>query len=307
MTTAAALAACCVVLFGPLPVLLSRAKWPTRAPRSAVLVWQAIGLAGSLAAIGAGLAVAVTPLRSSVPVGTLHMIERALDGHPLAGLGLYEALGLTIATDVALVLSAGLATTVIRTFRARSRHRRILDLVSEHSDQLPGAALLNHPQAVAYCVPGIRSRIVLSAGALAALDSSELGAVMAHERGHTHARHDLVMLPFASLIDLLSWMPYARLAPPAVATLLEMAADDFACRSFDRRVVATALVHLAAGISGRVPSCTFGAAGSSAVVRVRRLLGCERNSRPIGILALAAACTVLTLPITAVLVPLLVR
>ena len=116
MTTAAALAACCVVLFGPLPVLLSRARWPTRAPRSAVLVWQAMGLAGSLATIGAGLAVAVSPLRSSVPTGTLRMIERAMDGHPLAGLGLYEALGLTIATDVALVLSAGLATTLVRTF-----------------------------------------------------------------------------------------------------------------------------------------------------------------------------------------------
>lgn len=100
-------------------------------------------------------------------------------------------------------------------------------------------------QPVAYCVPGLRLRIVLSEGALSALGSKEHGAVVAHERGHTHARHDLVMLPFASLMNLLSWMPYARLAPRSASTLLEMAADDFACRFQHRRVVAAALVHLA--------------------------------------------------------------
>lgn len=74
MVTAAALAGCCIVLFGALPVLLSRAEWPTRAPRAAVVLWQAVGLSGSLAAIGTGLAIAVAPLHRSLVVGVERMM-----------------------------------------------------------------------------------------------------------------------------------------------------------------------------------------------------------------------------------------
>jgi bla regulator protein blaR1 len=307
MPAAAALAVCCVVLFGPVPVLVARARWPTRAPRAAVALWQTIGLAGSCAAIGAGLAVAVAPLHSSLSAGVARLVEDALAGHPLAGLGLYEALGLTLATDVAVVLGGGLVVTLVRTLRSRARHRRVLDLVSEQSDLLPGTMLLDHPRAVAYCVPGLRPRIVLSYGTLGALGSKEIDAVVAHERGHTHARHDLVMLPFASLLDLLHWLPYARLAPVAVAGLLEMAADDFACRFHHRRTVAFALVHLVTAGAGSASACTLGATDSAVVPRVRRLLETTGNSRAAGLIALAAAGAVLAAPLVAMMAPALPR
>jgi len=301
MVTAAVLAACCVTLFCPMPLLLARARWPSRSPRATVVLWQAMGLAGSLAAIGAGLAVAVAPLHASLPTGVFRLVDRAIAGHPLSGLGLYEALGLTMATDVAVVLGGGLVVTLVRTLRSRARHRRVLDLVSEQSDRLPGAMVLDDRHPVAYCVPGLRPRIVLSEGALIALGYNELEAVVAHERGHTHARHDLVMLPFASLMNLLSWMPYARLAPRSVSTLLEMAADDFACRFQHRRVVAAALVHLAQAGTGTVPACTFGAADSMVTLRVTRLLRQARNSRVTGLVALIVTCIVIAAPLVAIL------
>jgi Zn-dependent protease with chaperone function len=307
MPTAAALAVSCVVLFVALPLLLVRARWPTRAPRAAVVLWQTIGLAGSCSAIGTGLAIAVAPLHTSLSAGVTRMIEGALAGHPLAGLGLYEALGLTLATDVAVVLGGGLVVTVVRTLRSRAHHRRVLDLVSEQTEVLPGTMILDHPRAVAYCVPGLRPRIVLSHGTLCLLRSHELDAVVAHERGHTLARHDLVMLPFASLVELLRWLPYARLAPVAVAGLLEMAADDFACRFHDRRTIASALVHLATAGIGTMSVCTLGAADSEVLLRVRRLLRSNGNSRATGLLALVAAGAILAAPFIAMMSPALAR
>ncbi|HEX3947045.1 MAG TPA: M56 family metallopeptidase [Acidimicrobiales bacterium] len=301
MIVAAVLAGLCVGLFGPVPAVLARAGWVVRAPRAAVALWQAIGVAGSLSAVGAGLAVAVAPLHAGLVEGLHRLGDRALAGHPLAGLGLNEALGLTIATDVGLVLAGGLVVTLVRTVRHRARHREVLDLVCRRSDRVPGAVLLDHPDAVAYCLPGLRPRIVLSAGAVGALDQAELGAVVAHERGHVQARHHLVMLPLSSMVDLLHWMPYARLAPGAVAVLLEMAADDFATRTHGRRTVAAALVALASAGHGRVPRCAFAAAGTGVERRVHRLLAPTGHRRPTGVAALAAAAGVLALPLATVM------
>ncbi|HVX21770.1 MAG TPA: M56 family metallopeptidase [Acidimicrobiales bacterium] len=303
MTLAAVLAGLSVALFWPVPVLLARAGWVARAPRAAVALWQAVGVAGSLTAVGAGLAVAVAPLHGTLPDGVRRLADQALGGHPLAGLGLNEALGLTIATDVGLVLVAGLVATAVRTVRHRARHRRLLDLVCRRTDRLDGAVLLDHPGAVAYCLPGLRPRIVLSAGALGALGPAEVAAVVAHERGHAQARHDLVMLPLSSMVDLLHWLPYARLAPGQVGLLLEMAADDFATRSHHRRTVAAALVRLAAAGGGQVPPCAFGAAGYAVEQRVRRLLAPPDGGRATGLLAAAAAVVVLAAPVAVAVGP----
>src|SRR5271169_5804036 len=46
-----------VMLVGPVPALLSRAKWPLRAPRAAMVLWQAIAVAAVLSAFSAGIAI----------------------------------------------------------------------------------------------------------------------------------------------------------------------------------------------------------------------------------------------------------
>lgn len=301
MMLAVCLALLSALLYGPAGVVLERAAWPSRAPRSAIVLWQAIGLAGGLAAVGAGLAITVAPLHRNLFSGIAYLLAQAASGHPLQGLGLNGALGLTLAADVGVVLAGGMVLTSWRTIRARARHRDLLDLVSARSDRAPGAVLLDHPQAAAYYLPGLRPRIVLSAGALGLLENDELNAVLAHERGHLHERHDLVMLPFASMLQLLRWMPYVRRAPRAVATLVEMAADDFAIRANEPRQLASALVHLAS--SHVAPRCALAASETSVVARVHRLLRPQRTSRWIAVATTVSAVVVLALPVVALVAP----
>jgi Zn-dependent protease with chaperone function len=288
------LVAMAAAAFGPAGIWLERASWPERAPRAAIALWQALGVAGALAAVGAGLALAVSPLHRGLVPGTVVLLEGATRGRPLAVVGMDEAFGLTLAATVVAVLVVGMMITAVRTLASRRHHRILLDLVARRSDLAPGAVLLDDPRAAAYCLPGVRSRIVVSAGALALLDDSELAAVLAHERGHVHERHDLVLLPFASMIELLEWMPYVRRAPAAVAALLEMAADDYAARSHRPRVLASALVHMSG--SGAVPTCALAAAGGQTSSRVRRLVAPHRNSRLVAVLAVASAMALVALP-----------
>ena len=47
-----------LALSGPVPALLARASWPFRAPRAAIVLWQAIASAAVLSAFSAGIAIA---------------------------------------------------------------------------------------------------------------------------------------------------------------------------------------------------------------------------------------------------------
>ncbi len=304
MIAAIVLAALAVALFGPAGTLLARARWTTRAPRAGVVLWQAIGLAGALAAIGAGLSVTVAPFRVGLPIGVLDLVRQGLSGHPLRGLGLEGALGLTLATDVTGVLVGGLVVTAIRTLRNRARHRLLLDLVSHREPIVPGAEFLEDPRAAAYCVPGLRSRIVVSTGTLAVMSRSELGAVMAHEEGHVRGHHGIVMLPFASMDHLLGWLPYAHLARRHVGALLEMAADDHALRAHDRRSLVGALLHMTG--DGPVPACGLAAGVVAVATRVDRILA-DTRSRPVAFAMLGAAAAIVAAPLTPLLVPTVLR
>ena len=95
----------------------------------------------------------------------------------------------------------------------------------------------------------------MSEGTLRLLGPTEIAAVIEHERGHVHERHGLVMLPMLGLKNLFRWIPYARLAPREISTLLEMSADDYSARRFDPLTLAGALVDMAA--SGCAPGARF--------------------------------------------------
>ena len=47
-----------LLLVGPVPTALSKAEWPHRAPRAALVLWQAVAIAAVLSAFSAGLAIA---------------------------------------------------------------------------------------------------------------------------------------------------------------------------------------------------------------------------------------------------------
>ena len=285
-----------VVLLGPVAPLLARARWPQRAPWSAVVLWQAVGIAGALAAIGFGISITVAPMHTGLLPGVTRLANQALAGNPLRDLGLSGALGLTLATDVCTVLLMGLAVTMIRTTAARSRHRQLLDLVGRPISHESGALVLEDSRAAAYYLPGLRPRIVVSTGTLDLLDENELGAVLAHERGHAHGRHGIIMLPLASMDALLRWMPYARHARAEVAMLLEMAADDYATKRIDSCHLAGALIEMAT--SGVAPGCTLAAGTTAVTIRVKRLLNPTRNSRIAATFALLSTSITIMVPLT---------
>jgi hypothetical protein len=262
-------------------------------------LWQCIGLGAILSGIGAGLAIAVGRYRSGFAGGTKLLVAHVVSGHPLQGLGLSDALGLTLASDLAIVLCVVFGITTVRTVRLRARHRKLLDLVTYESPEYPGTEFLAHEGPVAYCLPGLRPRIVLSDGTRSLLDPDEVWAVIHHERGHAQERHGLVMLPMLGLKQLFGWVPYARLAPGRIALLLEMAADDFSARRCGRRPLAAALVEMAG--TGWAPGCGLAATGSDVVARVSRLVGTTRTSKGPAALATALGIGVLVVPVSVTL------
>jgi Zn-dependent protease with chaperone function len=70
--------------------------------------------------------------------------------------------------------------------------------------------------------------LVVSTGALHALDPVQVGAVLAHERAHLRERHDLVVLPFVAWGATAPFVRGMVCAQVAVAALVEMRADDVA-------------------------------------------------------------------------------
>ncbi|WP_395108575.1 M56 family metallopeptidase [Actinomadura sp. SCN-SB] len=271
--------------------LLSQARWTWHAPRTGILLWQALGLGWGVATIGALLSVALLPYGQGIVQGM-----PALLGDRGARLGPVHVAALLAAVSLAAVLLVMLGYAIIRVVRARRRHRALLALVSRSDASVPhGTLVLDHPEAAAYCVPGVRSsKVVVSAGTLALLDQAELAAVLAHERAHARERHDLVLLPFASLRQVFPQIRLVGRCLDAVELLIEMAADDRARRHRPSRELATALLRFAAARPAAAPSGTLGVAdagGFPVMARVNRLL----DPMPVGRYTRCAATTAIPL------------
>ena len=244
---AALLALLAVLLAWPLPNWLAGAAWPSRQPRRAIALWQAIGLSGGFAAVGSLLLLGFDPLG---PDWTL------LNLAGLAGGAILLAWLLGV-----------LVTNTVRIERQLSRQRDAVDLLAWID--LDGVRVLDHPEPAAYCLPGPRPRIVVTHGAIASLGPEELAAVLAHERAHAVGRHELIIQPFVAWESALPFLPPARRATAAVAELVEMLADDHAARETSPRALARALAQVG---SDRLPSAPEGAAAASVLPRVRRLV-----------------------------------
>ena len=148
----------------------------------------------------------------------------------LPALDVPHVVALLLTAALAARLLGVLAAVTVRTLRGRARHRELLDLLATPWPAAPGARVLEHPVPVAYCLPGLRSRLVVSAGVLDCLDVDQVWAVLAHERAHLRERHDLVVLPFVAWGATAPFVRGMVCAQFAVATLIEMRADDVAVR-----------------------------------------------------------------------------
>lgn len=111
----------------------------------------------------------------------------------------------------------------------------------------PGDSVIIGGPDVVLAAAGIsRPRIVVSAGALLALDDAELAAGIAHERGHIVRRHRFVSL-YAELCRALGrFLPGTTAAARALAFHLERDADAWAlARRSDRYALANAICKAA--------------------------------------------------------------
>jgi hypothetical protein len=139
-------------------------------------------------------------------------------------------LALTAGLALLSVLCGVLVVAFADAIGARRRQRELLALLAHGDPKVPGALVVDYPTAAAYCLPGIRSQIVVSVGTLDLLGPAELTAVLAHERAHLRARHDLVLIPFTSLRRAFPRSASVTQAHRTVALLVEMMADDHALR-----------------------------------------------------------------------------
>jgi Zn-dependent protease with chaperone function len=261
---------------------LLRRGWSVRAPSLAIIVWLMLSASCVAAAVLAALAVAVP-----MPVSwNTTLAGGSVLSSPVAVTGL---LALVILTRIGGCLAGDLA----RGRRERREHAAFLAAAGREDHEL-GAVILDQDAPAAYCLPGGRRRVVVSAGALAALQPQQLQAVLAHERAHLRGHHHAILTWAFALGRALPMVPLLTQAGPALAELAEMAADDAAIRRHAPGDLAAALV-IVARAGARVTMLAVG--GTAAITRIQRLLAPQpRPSRPARTAGLAGAAVALLLP-----------
>ena len=291
---------------------LVKASWPRRSPAAAILLWQALGLASGLAAVGTLIGLALPASTAGVVLSVLRAgaLIRAGDVFRLAGM--FGADGSTPVIIVAVrltCLAAGLALLAslcwvlvaasAAALQARRRQRALLTLLAHGDPKVPGALVVDSPTAAAYCLPGLRSQIVVSVGTIELLGRGELAAVLAHERAHLRERHDLVLLPFIALLRAFPKSATCTDAHRAVALLIEMLADDHALRARPARELASALVRFGTAGTCPAPAGTLAAGEGEVAARVTRLMLPVRPLPTAAVLAIClAAALLVAAPIT---------
>lgn len=289
---AASMAACLLTA-----QVLARSTWTWRSPRVAILCWQAVGLALGLSEMGLPIAVGLAPYDRPTGSALLALGDDLVHGTLPPGLGPVQLSLVALGFGIGGVLLTTTVRTLLHTVRAQRRHRELLALVARNDPAAPGALVLDHPSAAAYCLPGVKPQVVVSAGTLSLLDRAELAAVLSHERAHAQERHDLVLLPFTALCRALPWFGWVRGIHERVALLVEMRADDKA-RQAHPEALGRALRRFAAAGDKITPAGALGLGDRDLDVRVQRLLVPDRPPRVLGAVALAVATTVAALPIS---------
>jgi Zn-dependent protease with chaperone function len=292
---------------------LVHASWPRRSPAAGILLWQALGLAAGLAAVG-------TLLGLGLPGGSLGVARSVLHPGRLFGFGGVSPFGAVGAMPTILVafrltcLVAGLAlfaslcwvliAASAAAVQARRRQRALLALLAHGDPKVPGALVVDYPSAAAYCLPGLWSPIVVvSVGTLELLGRGELAAVLAHEHAHLRERHDLVLLPFTALRRGFPRSATCAEAYHAVALLVEMLADDRSLRGRPARELVSALVRFGTAGACPAPAGALAAGQGEVAARVARLL---QPVRPLPRPTIAAICLsaalLVAVPVTLLLV-----
>lgn len=328
-----ALLAYALILALPVAALLRRAAWTSRAPRLAMFTWFSLAASTVLALVSTGvlLFVPATGLHRGVADFALTCLNALEYHYGLIGGSLLGGLSVVLALGLPLLLAGCGLTEFLRVRRGRREHRRDL-MVSARRDRATSALVVEHDTAAAYCLPGRGGVIVVTTGAMRAVDGPGLAAVLHHERAHLNGRHHLLTALANALHRPLCFLPLFAALPDEIARLVELRADDVAAARSGRRLLAASLLAFAEsrlagagvtaghaalafaapipadGLRPRVPGFdrpgpVLAASASDTVDRMRRLVTAPvRLSRPgsLGIAASGTAAMVLPIAVTVV-------
>lgn len=292
MLAPALLGALAVLLAWPVPLLLEGARWTRRSPAVALVLWQAIAVAGGLSMIGALLTFGLQPYGDHLVAGLVGIVSGAATGE-VSPVDFWHVLALAGAVLLTAHLLLNLVLTVVRSERQRRRHAELLMLLS--TPGADGSRVIDSPAPVAYCLPGALSSVtVVSAGLIDLLDEPGMLAVIEHEKAHVRQRHDVVLVLFRAWQASLPWFPIANRAQHEVGVLIELLADDHARRAVEDSVLAETIARVGAG---------HGASDAFAT-RIDRL---HPDARPLPraaeALIVAAAVALLAVPTVLLLAP----
>lgn len=297
-----ALLAYAAVLSLPVAVLLRRAVWTSRAPRLAMFTWFSLAASVVLALVSAGvlLIVPATGLHYGLADFAAACLNALEYRHGLVAGSLLGGLSAVLAFGLPLMFAGSGLAELIRVRRDRRTHlRRLRDRA--RPDPATGALVLDHATATAYCLGGRDGVIVVTTGALRAVDSGGLAAVLRHERAHLDGRHHLLRALANALHRPLCFLPLFAHLPDEIARLAELRADDVAAATSGRRVLAESLLAFAESSVATVlpePAAALSAAATDTVDRMRRLVRAPCRLNRTGAVGIAASSTAaMALPI----------
>jgi Zn-dependent protease with chaperone function len=294
-----ALACLAAALAVPVPIALGRARWPSRSPAVALILWQSIALAGGLSMIGALLVFGLAPFGDSLVAGAMGLVAYFAGHQPPDPIEAWHLFALWGAVLLSLHLGLTLVLTVVRSERQRRRHAQLVTLLS--SPLTTTTRLIDTPTPVAYCLPGALSSVtVFSAGLVELLSDAELHAVIEHEKAHVVQRHDVVLVAFRAWHAALPWFPIASRAQREVGLLVEMLADDRARTAVSDTVLATAITLV--GGAGAPDPVAEASRPSDIRQRVLRLARAPL-ALPVEALIVGAAAALLGVPTALLLLP----
>lgn len=270
----AALLTLTIALAWPVPRLMAGMTTFRRAPRAALVVWQSTTVGSVLAALFAA------------PAAVPYVIGPTA---ALADNATQIALAVTVSGLIAgrLIVSGHRVGTRLRAHRRR--HRRLVDLlavpVGADGSHAAHMRVIEHPTPTAYCVPGVRRRVVLTQGTLDSLPEDQLDAVLAHERAHLRARHDLILEFFTVIHEAVpSWFR-CEMAMHEVKLLIEVLADRAAVRATGVLSTARAIVGMATGAVKPEGMLAMGESPSAARLRLELLQPGPVAGLPAGVAA----------------------
>ncbi len=274
---ALALVALAVVLAWPTPRVMARRHAFRRAPRAALVAWQAVTVSAIVAALAAAPAILPLVLFDGQTVEQHFMIMAV-------------AIGVSGVMLARLLIAGHHIGRGMR--QRRQQHRELVDIIASQHDG--NVRILEHPTPTAYCLPGRQKRVVLSQGVIDTLGPDELDAVLAHEQAHLSARHDLLIEFFSVIHETVPEPLRCQSAMSEVRLLVEALADRASVRRVGELATAQALLALA---DSRAPEAAMGVGTALTAPTRLKIIAAGRRSPALSAAMYTYALLLLSAPL----------